>query len=163
VLRISNVGAVLVRGIGVTAARRFGPNVRTSVTYTYGQSDREVATSPAMGPGASYRAARFHDLVAQFETMIDATDTRLAAYCRLNSLRATDSDAQMSHSPLLTTRFDVQVTQGLRFLQSLTRAEWEVLLSVRNLSYETSEAGTLDELAVLRPPNRVLGGVSVRF
>ena len=28
VLRISNIGAVFVRGIGVTAAHRFGPNVR---------------------------------------------------------------------------------------------------------------------------------------
>jgi Carboxypeptidase regulatory-like domain/TonB dependent receptor len=160
VLRISNVGAVLVRGVGVTASRRFGPNVRTSVAYTYGLSDRDATVEP--GAGASFRVARFHDLVARVETMIDATDTRLAAYWRLNSLRAVDGDPRAG-SPLLTTRFDIQLTQGLPFLQSLTRAEWEVLLSVRNLSYETSEAGALDELAVLRPPNRVLGGVSVRF
>jgi hypothetical protein len=158
VLRISNVGAVFVRGIGVTASRRFGPNVRTSLAYTYGMSDRDTA----IGIGVPYRAARYHDLVARVETMIDATDTRLAAYCRLNSLRAAEGEVR-SGSPLLTTRFDIQLTQGLPFLQSLTRAEWEVLLSVRNLSYETSEAGALDELAVLRPPNRVLGGVSVRF
>jgi Carboxypeptidase regulatory-like domain/TonB dependent receptor len=158
VLRISNVGAVLVRGIGVTASRRFGPNVRTSVAYTYGLSDRD----DAIGAATPYRIARFHDLVARVETMIDATDTRLAAYCRVNSLRAADGDPRAG-SPLVTTRFDIQLTQGLPFLQSLTRAEWEVLLSVRNLSYETSEAGALDELAVLRPPNRVLGGVSVRF
>ena len=96
--------------------------------------------------------------------MIDATDTRVAAYCRLNSLRPGRRRPRMRpFSPRSPTRFDVQLTQGLRFLQSLTRAEWEVLLSVRNLSYETSEAGALDELAVLHPPNRVLGGVSVRF
>jgi hypothetical protein len=95
--------------------------------------------------------------------MIDATDTRLAAYCRLNSLQAADGESRSSQSPVLTKRFDVQLTQGLPFLQSLTRADWEVLLSVRNLSYETSDAGALDELAVVRPPNRVLGGVSVRF
>jgi Carboxypeptidase regulatory-like domain/TonB dependent receptor-like, beta-barrel len=163
VLRISNIGAVLVRGIGVTASRRLGSNVQTSVSYTYGQSDRDAATEGGLGVGTSFRVARFHDLVARVETMIDATDTRLAAYCRLNSLRSADGDPRAPHSSLLTTRFDVQLTQGLPFLQSLTRAEWEVLLSVRNLSYETSEAGTLDELAVLRPPNRVLGGVSVRF
>jgi Carboxypeptidase regulatory-like domain/TonB dependent receptor len=160
VLRISNIGAVLVRGLGVTASHRFGPNVQTSVSYTYGRSDRDVALEPEVG--ASFRVARFHDLVARIETMVDATDTRLAAYWRLNSLRAAEGDPRAG-SPLLTTRFDVQLTQGLPFLQSLTRADWEVLLSVRNLSYETSEAGALDELAVLRPPNRVLGGVSVRF
>jgi hypothetical protein len=161
VLRISNVGAVFVRGVGVTASHQFGPNVRTSVAYTYGLSDRDSAIEPRVG--ASYHFARFHDVVARVETMIDATDTRLAAYCRLNSLRPVEGDPRAPHSSLLTTRFDVQLTQGLPFLQSLTRAEWEVLLSVRNLSYETSEAGALDELAVLSPPNRVLGGVSVRF
>ena len=161
VLRISNIGAVFVRGIGATASHRFGPNVQTSVAYTYGLSDRNAAIEPSVG--GSYHFARFHDVVARVETLIDATDTKVAAYCRLNSLRPADGEQLAAHSSLLTTRFDVQVTQGLPFLQSLTRAEWEVLLSVRNLSYETSEAGTLDELAVLRPPNRVLGGVSVRF
>jgi hypothetical protein len=163
VLQISNVGAVFVRGIGVTASRRFGPNVRTSVAYTYGTTDGEGAIDPVLGVGASAHAARFHDLVARVETMIDATDTRLAAYCRLNSLRPAEGDPRSGRSPVVTTRFDLQLTQGIRFLQSLTRAEWEVLLSVRNLSYETAEAGALDELAVLNPPNRFLGGVSVRF
>jgi hypothetical protein len=163
VLQISNIGAVLVRGIGLTASRRFGQNVHTSVAYTFGESERDSTSLPGLGLGGSYHLARFHDVVARVETMIDATDTRLAAYCRLNSLRAAEADPREARSPLVTTRFDVQLTQGLPFLQSLTRAEWEVLLSVRNLSYETSEAGTLDELAVVRPPNRVLGGVSVRF
>jgi len=163
VLRISNIGSVLVRGVGVTASRQFGPNVHTSVAYTYGQSERDPDNFSGLGLGGAYHLARFHDVVARVETMIDATDTRLAAYCRLNSLHATEGDPRDGRSPLVTTRFDVQLTQGLPFLQSLTRAEWEVLLSVRNLSYETSEAGTLDELAVVRPPNRVLGGVSVRF
>ncbi len=163
VLRISNIGAVLVRGIGLTASRRFGQNVQTSVAYTYGESERDSANLPGLELGGSFHLARFHDVVARVETLIDATDTRLAAYCRLNSLRASEGDPREARSSLLTTRFDVQLTQGLPFLQSLTRAEWEVLLSVRNLSYETSEAGTLDELAVVRPPNRVLGGVSVRF
>jgi hypothetical protein len=135
--------------------------VQTSVAYTYGLSERNAAIEPSLG--GSYHFARFHDVVAHVETLIDATDTRVAAYCRLNSLRPADCEPLAGHSAPLTTRFDVQVTQGLPFLQSLTRAEWEVLFSVRNLSYETSEAGTLDELAVLRPPNRVLGGVSVRF
>jgi hypothetical protein len=155
-----------VRGVGVSVTRSFGQSVRSSVAYSYGQSWRDGApVEPEDGivtPG-SYQTARFHDLVARVETMIDATDTRLAAYCRMNSLRAAEADPRMVHAPVLTTRFDVQLTQGLPFLQGLTRAEWEVLLSVRNLSYETSEAGTMDELAVLRAPTRVLGGVSVRF
>jgi hypothetical protein len=165
-LRILNLGTVVVRGVGVRATRRFGSSVRSTVAYTYGHSQREGGGFEPQGAEtvpASYASASFHDVVAQLETMIDATDTRLAAYCRLNSMRAAEADPRVVHAPTLTTRFDLQLTQGLPFLQSLTRAEWEVLLSVRNLSYETSEAGALDELAVLRPPKRILGGVSVRF
>ncbi|MEE8218240.1 MAG: hypothetical protein V3S03_04675, partial [Vicinamibacteria bacterium] len=62
-----------------------------------------------------------------------------------------------------TTRFDVQVTQGLPFLQPLTNADWDLLVAVSNLFYEASEGGFLDELAVQDPPTRVVGGISVRF
>jgi hypothetical protein len=166
-LRITNVGAFVARGVGVSVNRAFGNSVRSSFSYSYGHCTREGAVvGPAMAlglPGPQGSASNFHDFVARVETLIDATDTRLAAYFRLNSLRPVDADPRATHSSALTTRFDVQLTQGLPFLQSLTRADWEVLVSVRNLSYETAEAGVLDELAVLRPPKRVLGGVSVRF
>jgi hypothetical protein len=45
----------------------------------------------------------------------------------------------------------------------VTRADWELLVAVRNMFYEPAEAGALDELAVVAPPTRVLGGISVRF
>jgi len=57
----------------------------------------------------------------------------------------------------------VQLSQGLPFLGSLTRADWDFLVAVRNLFYETSEGALLDEVAVSNPPKRVLGGISVRF
>ena len=62
-----------------------------------------------------------------------------------------------------SARFDIQLTQGLPFLAPLTRADWEVLVAVRNMFYEASQAGFLDELAVQDPPTRVVGGISVRF
>ncbi len=57
----------------------------------------------------------------------------------------------------------MQLGQGLPFLQTLTRADWEVLVAFRNLFYEAAEGATLDELVVLHPPKRVMGGISVRF
>ena len=57
----------------------------------------------------------------------------------------------------------MQLSQGLPFLGALTRADWNFLLAVRNLFYETSEGALIDELAVTNPPKRVLGGISVRF
>ena len=57
----------------------------------------------------------------------------------------------------------MQLSQGLPFLGAITRADWDVLVAVRNLFYEASEGGVLDEMAVAHPPKRVLGGISVRF
>ena len=101
--------------------------------------------------------------MAKLETVIDWTDTRLAALYRLNAL-SDERGAGFPGTPTVTAaRFDVQLRQGLPFLQPLTRADWEVLVAVRNMFYEASQAGFLDELAVQDPPTRVVGGISVRF
>ena len=112
----------------------------------------------------SFDEAEFHDLVARLETIIDWSDTRVAALCRLNTLTEDRGagPAGVLHTST-ATRFDFQLTQGLPFLQPLTRADWEVLVAVRNMFYEASQGGFLDELAVQDPPTRVVGGISVRF
>ena len=61
------------------------------------------------------------------------------------------------------TRFDVQVNQALPFL-NFTNAQWEMLVAVRNLfKEELGETSIYDEALVVRPPKRVLGGVTVKF
>lgn len=167
-LQIFNARAASVRGMGFTVGHRFGDMVNTSVSYTYGRSWREDAPRPDLPSTAagwipaSYREADFHDLVARLETCFDLTDTRVVAFYRVNALSA-ESDGKSGRAGSTNTRFDIQLTQGLPFLQPLTRADWEVLLAVRNLLYETTEGGALDELMVVRPPKRVLGGISIRF
>jgi hypothetical protein len=158
-----NAGRLDARGFGVTLGRRFGDVVNGSVTYTFGRGRRsgETPFAPAV-PLIAFDEAEFHDLVARLETVIDWSDTRVAALCRLNAL----SEDALPSGPAgasTSTRFDVQLTQGLPFLQPLTRADWEVLVAVRNMFYEASQAGFLDELAVQDPPTRVVGGISVRF
>jgi hypothetical protein len=60
-------------------------------------------------------------------------------------------------------RFDVQVNQSLPFL-NFSNAQWEMLVAVSNLFKEDwAESSVYDELFVVRPPKRVLGGVTVRF
>ena len=82
------------------------------------------------------------------------------AFCRFNLL---GSDAEHGPGEKTNARFDVQLSQGLPFLGSITRADWDLLVAVRNLFYEASEGGSLDEMTVAHPPKRVLGGISVRF
>ncbi len=162
---IRNAGYAGARGFALTLGRRFGGVADGSVTYTFGRG-RRSGSMPSLAdvPVSPFEEADFHDLVARLETVIDWSDTRVAALCRLSAL----SDDRSSAGPgqLRTTntaRFDVQVTQGLPFLQPLTRADWEILVAVRNMFYEASQGGFLDELAVQDPPTRVVGGISVRF
>ena len=162
---VRNTGTLAAKGFGVTVGRRFGGVVDGSVTYTFGQGRRSSAAMlAAVAPMTAFDEAEFHDLAARVETFIGWSDTRVAALCRLNAL--SDSGAPLgtgSRAASTSTRFDVQLTQGLPFLAPLTRADWEVLLAVRNMFYEASQAGFLDELAVQDPPTRVVGGISVRF
>jgi hypothetical protein len=162
---VRNGGTLEARGFGVTVGRRFGGVLDGSVTYTFGQGRRSGAEAFAhRTPAAAFEESEFHDLAARVETFIDWSDTRVAALCRLNTL--TDAGVPSLSGPRASstsTRFDVQLTQGLPFLAPLTRADWELLLAVRNMFYEASQAGFLDELAVQDPPTRVVGGISVRF
>jgi hypothetical protein len=158
---VRNAGAVQARGFGVRLAHRFGGVVNGSLDYSFGRS-RSFSQFPGESPATAAPDAGFHDLVARAETVIDSTDTRVAALYRLSRL----SDAKPREAPGGSgnvTRFDVQLTQGLPFLQPLTRADWELLLAVRNMFYEASEGAFVDELAVQDPPTRVVGGISVRF
>ena len=163
---VRNAGTLAAKGFGVTLGRRFGSVVDGSVTYTFGQGRRSGHTAfAAAAPMTALDEAEFHDLAARVETFIGWSDTRVAALCRLNTLSdsggaATGTGARAASS---STRFDLQLTQGLPFLAPLTRADWELLLAVRNMFYEASQAGFLDELAVQDPPTRVVGGISVRF
>ena len=159
-----NAGRLDARGFGVTLGRRFGNVVNGSVTYTFGRGRRSGETSFAAGvPLIAFDEAEFHDLAARVETFIDWSDTRVAAQCRMNTLSEGIPSLNGSRASSTSTRFDVQLTQGLPFLAPLTRADWEVLFAVRNMFYEASQAGFLDELAVQDPTTRVGGGISVRF
>jgi hypothetical protein len=160
-LHILNAGAVEARGLGLSVGHRFGRYVNGEVTYTYGRAWRAVpldgveAIAPV--PILAFREGDFHDVVARLETVITDTDTRVVALYRLNQLSGGEPAAAIAR------RFDVQLSQGLPFLGALTRADWDVLVAVRNLYYEPGEGAMLDEQAVSNPPKRVLGGIAVRF
>ncbi len=160
-LRIDNRGAMATQGVTIDLGHGVGRVIRGSVAYSFGRLHRDLA-----GPGVAFEAAplaiadgRFHDLTARVETFVEPTDTRLVAFYRLNFIRPEAGEAETSRN----TRFDVQLSQGLPFLGDLTRADWDLLVAVRNLFYETAEGGMLDEMAVLNPPTRLMGGISVRF
>jgi hypothetical protein len=167
-LRILNGRGVVARGGGISVSGRLGDVVKSSISYSYGRSrPGQAGFEPARSTrqvdwALASSEASFHDVVARLETFVDWSGTRLIAYYRWNACQA-EGGAARPAAPLVSQRFDVQLTQGLPFLSGMTRADWEVLLAFRNMFYEASEAALLDEVAVVNPPKRVLGGISVRF
>jgi len=160
-LHIFDAGYTTARGMGVSIARRFGA-VSGSVSYRFGRSSREAAAGmPSAAAGLLSEDCDFHDLATRLETSIDGTGTHVVAFYRL--IHLSPDIERPHHSPNTNHRFDVQLSQGLPFVGRITRADWDVLLAVRNLFYDASEGAILDELAVAHPPTRVLGGISVRF
>ena len=104
---------------------------------------------------------RLHDLTTSLQAEIGATDTTLLVAYRLNSGFARQQGDAVE--PGLDGRFDVQVMQRLPFLD-FTSARWQALVAVRNTFRDaTADASVYDELLVVRPPKRVVGGLLVRF
>jgi len=99
-----------------------------------------------------------HDLSTSIETDVPETSTRILLVCRLSNNGSAGADRAAYDS-----RFDLQVHQSLPFMDFST-ARWEMLLAVRNSFREgAADASVYDELLVVRPPKRVLGGLTVRF
>ncbi len=91
------------------------------------------------------------------------TSTRVLVLYKLNTALAASDRASDAEPPLVGTRFDMQVSQGLPFLR-FTNTEWEALVAVRNMFYgDVMNGSVYDELLVARPPTRVMGGVTVKF
>ena len=66
-------------------------------------------------------------------------------------------------APAFGARFDLQVNQALPFM-NFGASQWEMLVGVRNLFHESlANASVYDELLVVRPPKRIVGGLTVKF
>ena len=100
-------------------------------------------------------------MTATVESLVTPTATRLFVLYKMNAAFDADHDAGIVSGA--NTRFDVQVNQSLPFL-NFSSAQWEMLVAVSNLFKEDwADTSVYDELFVVRPPTRVLGGVTVRF
>lgn len=125
-------------------------------------SDGERGVIARLAPSASRLGnERIHDLTARLTTEIPETATRVSAAYKVNS--AFSRRSVLLDDASADARFDIQVSQRLPFL-SATGADWELMVSVRNLFRDGMNIGSIyDELLVVRPPKRVIGGVLVKF
>jgi hypothetical protein len=162
---LANLGDFEARGWGVRVSRPMFGFVRGSVDYSVTKA--QWLSGPG-GSGAAWfggasrvEPTHVHDVTTSFETAISQTSTHVYVLYKLNSgfARQTPEDQE----PGFDSRFDIQVNQALPFMD-FTSADWEVLVAVCNLFRDAvGERSLYDELLVIRPPKRVLGGVRVRF
>lgn len=161
---VATAGAVDSDGWAVSLSSPVAGRIRGRVDYRVMRArwtpSSEAALIRALAPSAARADTEdIHDVTTSLEAAIPETATRVHFVYRMNTAFArADGDAL----PGLDGRFDLLVNQGLPF--RLVSAEWEVLVGVRNLFRELGEMGsTYDELLVVRPPTRLVGGVLVRF
>jgi hypothetical protein len=163
---VGSAGNFDARGWGVSASRSVADGVRASIDYTQFDADWRVGSADAAALTELARSVlrqheRVHDITASVESVIAPSATRFFVLYKVNSGIAAANNATVS--PLRNGRFNVQVSQALPFL-TFMKADWEMLVAVSNLFRdELVDASVYDELMVVHPPKRVLGGVTVRF
>jgi hypothetical protein len=92
------------------------------------------------------------------DSTLPVTDTHVFVMYKVNS--RFDAGRTPSRAG---ARFDVQLNQALPFL-NFAGAELEMLVAVRSLFRdELLDTSVYDEILAIRPPKRVVGGVTVRF
>jgi hypothetical protein len=148
-------------GVRTAIADRVTGSVEYSVsraTWYHGDDiDYLVVLAPSV---ARPRIEHVHDVSTKIETDVPETDTRVLVVYRLSD---GFSSADGGRSPALDSRFDVQVRQSLPFMDFST-ARWEMLVGVRNFFRDPmAEQSVYDELLVVKPPKRIIGGLTVRF
>jgi hypothetical protein len=161
---VASAGAVDANGWAIRVSSLSTGRVRGSLEYSRTSANwisrGDMAAVAAWAPAAiRAKTDELHDVTTSIETDIPETATRVFVLYRLNTGYTRASDAT---GPGLDGRFDVQVNQALPL--SLAGTKWEVLFGLRNLFRDPAQAGSIyDELLVVRPPTRVVGGVLVRF
>ena len=166
---VGSAGDASLRGVGVTFTHALSHNVRGSVDYSVSTANWIDQPAPVeyavlthwMPSVVRANGDRIQDLTTSLEAEVPVTATRVVVLYKLNNAFAGSSSQVVT--PVLAARFDVRVTQSLPFM-NFRASQWEMLVGVRNLFHESlANTSAYDELLVVRPPKRVVGGLTVRF
>lgn len=162
---VALAGDAQLYGWAVRVEHALSPHVRGSVDYAVVTTEWEAPSwqdsraLAAVAPRAIRQPdERLHDLTTTLEAEIPLSATRVVALYKLNSGFAGDLHEIQSADG----RFDIQLRQRLPFMSGV--GNWEMLIGVRSL-FRTAfdDRSFYDELLVVRPPKRVMGGLQVRF
>jgi len=161
-----------VEAFGVSAGIRtaISSRVHGAVEYSVTRADWEPSAGAAyvllFAPSAMRVGTdSIHDVSTSIETSVPETSTHVMVLYRISNGFAHPGSAVFAarDRAQLDARFDVQVRQSLPFMD-FSSARWEMLLAVRNFFREAAaDQSVFDELLVVRPPKRIVGGITLKF
>ena len=159
---VANMGAFDANGWAFRVSSPPAARIRASIDYAIARAhwtSRNVEIGALIPDVLRPETESIHDLTTSVHTDIPETATRFYVIYRINSASSrSNADAR----PGMDGRFDVQVNQALPF--GVAGTKWEVLVGMRNLFRDPADPASIyDELLVVRPPKRVVGGFLVRF
>lgn len=166
---VGAAGDAEVRGVGVTLTHALAENFRGSIDYSLATADWIGRTDPIeyavltrwVPSVVRPNRERIHDVTTSLETEIPYSATRVVVLYKLNSAFA--ASARDIGQPMFGARFDLRITQALPFM-NFRASQWEMLVGIRNLFHESlANTSVYDELLVVRPPKRLVGGLTVKF
>ncbi len=160
---VDNTGDIDAAGLGAGFRAVLANRVHGSVEYTIARARWTTgdALYALLLTPSSVRMApeQVHDLSTSIETEVPETSTRVVVLYRISNAFATTA----SDRPAVDGRFDVQVRQSLPFMD-FSAARWEMLVAVRNFFRDAApDQSIYDELLVVRPPKRIVGGLTLKF
>jgi TonB-dependent receptor-like protein/carboxypeptidase family protein len=177
---VGNLGDVSASGVSAGLRATLAGRVHGSVDYTvsrarFGPSDADAYLLLLEPSVVRSETQHVHDITAAIETDVPETATHVVVLYRVSNAFAhsTAASAIIGASsvvpaaadtrPAIDSRFDVQVRQSLPFMD-FSAAKWEMLIGVRNFFHDAApDQSVYDELLVVRPPKRIVGGLTLKF
>ncbi len=162
---VGNAGDTYVTG-GTAALRTSALGGRVNGSMAYSLSNAQLTPDASLRylvlvtPAVRQDGRRIHDVSTTISADVPETATRVLVVLRASNGFAEPAEARRA---AFDSRFDVQVRQSLPFM-NFSNARWEALVAVRNFFREAAaEQSIYDELLVVQPPKRLVGGVTLHF
>ncbi|MDR1989934.1 MAG: TonB-dependent receptor, partial [Acidobacteriaceae bacterium] len=161
---VGNAGEAEALGYAAGVRTLIADRVHGEIEYSFAQASlsagRDSRYLLVLAPSTVRdKAENIHSVQGRVETDVPETSTRVLVLYRVSTGFA-KADTDRSG---IDSRFDVQVRQSLPFM-NFSNARWEMLVAVRNFFREAAtDQAIYDELLVVKPPKRVVGGVTMRF
>jgi outer membrane receptor for ferrienterochelin and colicin len=162
---LGNVGDVDASGLSAGIRAAIAGRVHGAIEYSLTRAriaSTDLGYMVVLDPTAGHLdRQQIHDIATSIETEVPETATRVIVLYRVSNAFA--HAASQTQVPALDARFDVQVRQSLPFMD-FSNAKWEMLVAVRNFFRETAaDQSIYDELFVVHPPKRIVGGLTLKF